>query len=841
MKNYIASEEAGCMTSAAHVRKLFNEAIRLGRSYARSGNKAELYEAMRLLGTGTHCLEDFSAHSNYVELALIEMGEREVFPHVGSRTQMRLQGARTAVYPLITGTFGGVDFLHSMMGEFDDKATQSEIQTLESTIQQGSQGNTSMLKAILDKIPDGLFGSDQKGKADELQQNSNVAAMQNMHVTPKRPEAFTLQMQQMVQQIYPIMEYHDEIMQQITAAIEKIPILPELLEQLENEVNVFVFSLLAPFVLPLIQQLKSELNEGSSEIIASSKDKQHIVFNDTTSTDPTHSMLSKDHFSNVLNEPAGKVASAVLKWAVPQIISAMDDERIDSNRVCSRIINGVFHHPALRTQGDDGASQCRDLMFQTVQNWWQRANQNDLRQRLSEQGVLNGDNHEGSDTGHGSAGGLKMHSHAEGCGAGEGLIGELLGALSGNAGGVGAGYGRPEANRFAGQSVSQDQFTHGVQQALGDSTPLGGILGGPAGAAGVGGLLSGVLGGGSDVQSTHYESSRIEGNAQVNQYTEFGRNEQGGFAQASVERRDYGDGRVEERIQEYEQNESGYGGSGRHGHVGGRGYEAVIENHGEQVSGYERTFGGEEPSYQHGRQHHKKEKKYGHGGASDDSDSGNDSGDSYKKQKKREKKERKEREKREERERRERHGGYGGREDVAEQGGGYGRQEPPRQEYGAQEPYGRQPPRQEYGGESYGHQSPRHDFGRQEFGGPGFGGSAEYGGPPPRQEYGGDSFGGGGFGGAPRAEYGGGPPQDFRGGRRPFADEFEDGPPQEFGGGRGDFEEGFGGGGRGGYGGGERQEDYGRLDEGYGLERRDEGDGFGGGYDGGYERRRDEY
>jgi hypothetical protein len=57
LKNFIANENAGIMTSALHVRKLFNRSIQLGRSYARSGNKDELYEALRLLGTGLHCLE----------------------------------------------------------------------------------------------------------------------------------------------------------------------------------------------------------------------------------------------------------------------------------------------------------------------------------------------------------------------------------------------------------------------------------------------------------------------------------------------------------------------------------------------------------------------------------------------------------------------------------------------------------------------------------------------------------------------------------------------------------------------------------------------------------------
>ena len=132
LKNYIATENMGIDTSAALVRRLFGRSIELGRRYARSKNDADLFEALRLLGTGCHCLEDYSAHSNYTELALIELGETEVFPHVGRRTQMRLPGARHPVYPIITGkfltcleilscrlissgTFGGVDFLHSVM------------------------------------------------------------------------------------------------------------------------------------------------------------------------------------------------------------------------------------------------------------------------------------------------------------------------------------------------------------------------------------------------------------------------------------------------------------------------------------------------------------------------------------------------------------------------------------------------------------------------------------------------------------------------------------------------------------------------------------------------------
>lgn len=205
------------------------------------------------------------------------MGERNVFPHVGRSTSIRLQGVQHPVYPIVTGTFGGVDFLHSVMGEFDDKATQSELQDLEGSLKQGNQANNSLLKELLSSIPSGLFGgTDQAGKADELQANATAAQMSQMRVSPLQPEAWTRQMQEVSKEIYPIIQWHDEVMQSITETIEKIPLLPDLIENLEAQVNIFVFSLLAPFVVPIIEQIKTELNQGSSEIIQSSQDKQLI-------------------------------------------------------------------------------------------------------------------------------------------------------------------------------------------------------------------------------------------------------------------------------------------------------------------------------------------------------------------------------------------------------------------------------------------------------------------------------------------------------------------------------------------------------------------------------------
>jgi hypothetical protein len=59
-------------------------------------------------------MEDFGAHTNYVELALRELGYNNVFPHCGTGTMINIRGKH--VYPLVTGTFGGVDFVHSVLG-----------------------------------------------------------------------------------------------------------------------------------------------------------------------------------------------------------------------------------------------------------------------------------------------------------------------------------------------------------------------------------------------------------------------------------------------------------------------------------------------------------------------------------------------------------------------------------------------------------------------------------------------------------------------------------------------------------------------------------------------------
>jgi len=49
------------------------------------------------------------------------------------------------------------------------------------------------------------------------------------------------------------------------------------------------------------------------------------VFDNPNASDPSHSLLSKDHFGLILNEPAGKIAQVVVMNSVNHIVNVGPD------------------------------------------------------------------------------------------------------------------------------------------------------------------------------------------------------------------------------------------------------------------------------------------------------------------------------------------------------------------------------------------------------------------------------------------------------------------------------------------------------------------------------------
>lgn len=189
--------------------------------------------------------------------------------------------------------------------------------------------------------------------------------------------------------IYPILEFRDRIVKAVSAGVAKIPGLEKLLEHISETLTAFVLGLLAPFIRPIIQQCSKALKDGSSTIITASAKSQFEPWDNPHCTDPTHSMLSKDHFTNVLNSCAGRVAVTILQYTVPRVLFAWENPNVPVNEVVDDVIR-AFHHPALR----DDRIEIQRNMFNTVRQWFEEhPRRNQIPRMLSSESVKAGKNH----------------------------------------------------------------------------------------------------------------------------------------------------------------------------------------------------------------------------------------------------------------------------------------------------------------------------------------------------------------------------------------------------------------------------------------------------------------
>ncbi|PHH79359.1 hypothetical protein CDD80_5027 [Ophiocordyceps camponoti-rufipedis] len=431
MKNYIANESGRWATSAGYLRYSFARSIHFGRLYTSGahgkGNDDNLCEALRCLGQGLHCMEDFGAHSNYCELALRELGYHNVFPHCGHQAEMNIHGRR--LYPIVTGTFGAVDFLHSVIGEANDHFTQSEVDEVDIALKNaeagksgggtGSRGlfdgsSSSDFISLISKLPDvGNGFADQArslkaaSEAQERDNQNQTRSRDNVNVVPGMSPSFDPV--KVSGQIYPIMQFRDRIVKTISRGIAKIPGLEKLIEHISETLTAFVLGLLAPFIRPIINQVSKVLKDGSSGVINASSQSQLEPWENPNCTDPTHSMLSKDHFTNILNSCAGRVATTILQYTVPRVLFAWENTNVPVNEVVDDVLRS-FHHPAIRNE----RIEIQRDMFHTVKKWAdEHPRRHELDQLLSSDSVRKGKNHilkqQRSDSGgsHGAGG----HSH----------------------------------------------------------------------------------------------------------------------------------------------------------------------------------------------------------------------------------------------------------------------------------------------------------------------------------------------------------------------------------------------------------------------------------------------
>lgn len=180
MKNYIANSGQGWATSADYIREQLSKSIERGRIKQNAGAKKESFIH---LGAALHTLEDFAAHSNFIELCLHELGEDQVFAFVGDACRVEAPRRRLrhkTVAPLVTGTFGMLDIFHSLLGEADDMAilqSKGSLGELENKLGYGGMAFDQLYELIKGAIE--VIGKAGNGSAPLLQQLETVGLIFN--------------------------------------------------------------------------------------------------------------------------------------------------------------------------------------------------------------------------------------------------------------------------------------------------------------------------------------------------------------------------------------------------------------------------------------------------------------------------------------------------------------------------------------------------------------------------------------------------------------------------------------------------------------------------------------
>ncbi|KAG6097844.1 hypothetical protein E4U30_000258 [Claviceps sp. LM220 group G6] len=404
MKNYIANSSHGWDTSADYVRRQLELCIELGRR-GRRGDHSAQKESFIHLGAALHTLEDFAAHSNYIELCLLKMGEKEIFPYVGDKCRVRLPSRvrrRRQVAPLVTGTFGMLDIFHSLLGEADDMAilqSKGTLGDLESKLGYGTVAFDQLFQAIKAALAAvQAFSTENSALLEQLETVQMIfqKAKDSASSTPEPDMTDGVESVDGVvdanilwQAVEPVLFIHDRMKKWLREESYTADPLEEnpAGTQLGATTNRFVFEFLGLIIESSVKELRNALRAAKVRVDeeAAQSDSAAIYEDGSTASDPSHSDLSKDHFSNVLNPPAGLVATVTTNWTTQQVVKCWDDPDLSTEETIRTILT-ILHHPAFPKK----KTQIQKYMFDVVQTWWKGMEEQErvaLRSKLTKESI----------------------------------------------------------------------------------------------------------------------------------------------------------------------------------------------------------------------------------------------------------------------------------------------------------------------------------------------------------------------------------------------------------------------------------------------------------------------
>lgn len=367
MKNYISNTpEVGQVnsTSAEYVEKQLIAAIACGRQ----GNE----EAYIHLGAALHTLEDFTAHSNYVELAMQRIGSeirertnsegisaalKKVFAFTGEAA--RVETSRGPAAPIVTGTFGALDLYQTLLGEVDDKLSAVSMSGLELRTPEES----GPLKSVGKQLIGTLSGFTPTFETDILKIQKSTS---DNFVEPADWGALESKPEMLWEALKPVFKLRDDVVKWVYDHLT-IPAVQEALATISSAIDKFVFTVLGLVLRPVLPELRKKLKDQEQRLLLEDqrsrieKGEQTIFDAGSTATNPTHSQLAKDHYDHPLNEIAGRVAVRISSHTISVIVQLWQPGNTQDPRVAVQNILETFHHPFNSAQHDSSCVQSHML------------------------------------------------------------------------------------------------------------------------------------------------------------------------------------------------------------------------------------------------------------------------------------------------------------------------------------------------------------------------------------------------------------------------------------------------------------------------------------------------
>lgn len=184
--------------------------------------------------------------------------------------------------------------------------------------------------------------------------------------------------------IEPVFKLHDDVQKWLmeNEDLFRVPWLSDALDNIGNYMNAVVYKFLAVLLEPSLQETRNAVKAARDEAFQAGR-LSDTFQEGSTDSNPSHSDIAKDHFSNLLNQPAGLVATVITNWSVRMVVRCWDEPSQSADDMINHILS-ILHHPAFTSERNDP----QRYMFEAVQSWWNAhsvSQQDELRKKLSKE------------------------------------------------------------------------------------------------------------------------------------------------------------------------------------------------------------------------------------------------------------------------------------------------------------------------------------------------------------------------------------------------------------------------------------------------------------------------